>query len=145
MASRDWDEWARKAERAIDVANRGDWKGLFAPGATFADPATDGTDDLRKIAHDTKAMFPDWTQEITSIRGGDDWAVFEWIGRATYAGPGTAPGAGAGVPIEMRGATIVEVDTDGLVTSWRDYLDRKEPEEQIRAALRARAAPQSGE
>jgi ketosteroid isomerase-like protein len=37
----------------------------------------------------------------------------------------------------MHGATIVEVDGDGLVTSWRDYLDRKEPEEQLKAAARA--------
>ena len=127
--SRDWEAWARKAEQAIDVANRGDWKGLFAPGATFADPATESTDDLRSIARDTKAIFPDWTQEITSIRGGDDWAVFEWIGRATYQD----------IPIEMHGATIIEVDEDGLVTSWRDYLDRKEPEEQIRAAVSRRS------
>jgi hypothetical protein len=35
----------------------------------------------------------------------------------------------------MRGATIVEVNGDGLVTSWRDYLDRKEPEEQILQAM----------
>lgn len=138
--SRDWDAWAREAEAAIDVAAGGDWKGLFAPGATFADPATEGTDDLRSIARDTRAIFPDWTQEITSIRGGDDWAVFEWIGRATYTGPtGTEPGSGT--PIVMRGATIIEVDDEGLVTSWRDYLDRKEPEEQIRAAIRAARPP----
>ena len=126
----DWDAWARRAERAIDVAGRGDWKGLFAPGATFCDPATAGTTDVRAVARETRHAFPDWTQEITSIRGGDDWAVFEWIGRATYAGD---PGRGA--PVEMHGATIVEVDGDGLVTSWRDYLDRKEPEDQIRRAV----------
>jgi hypothetical protein len=132
----DWDAWARKAEAAIDVANRGDWKGLFASGASFADPATASTEDLRSIARDTAAIFPDWTQEITSIRGGEDWAVFEWIGRATYTGR-TADEPGSGTRIEMHGATIIEVDEDGLVTSWRDYLDRKEPEEQIRAAVRA--------
>jgi hypothetical protein len=36
----------------------------------------------------------------------------------------------------MHGATIIEVDGDGLDTTWRDYLDRKEPEEQIRKAVR---------
>jgi hypothetical protein len=35
----------------------------------------------------------------------------------------------------MHGATVVEVDDAGRVTSWRDYLDRKEPEDQIRAAV----------
>ena len=127
----DWEAWARKAERAIDVAAGGDWKGLFAPGATFSDPNTPSTDDMRQISRDTRAIFPDWTQEITSIRGGEDWAVFEWIGRATYAGD---PGRGA--RIEMHGATIVEVNAEGLVTSWRDYLDRKEPENQIRRAIK---------
>jgi hypothetical protein len=128
----DWEAWARRAERAIDVAGRGDWRGLFAPGATFADPATAATADLGSISRGTAAIFPDWTQQITRIRGGEDWAVFEWVGRATYRPPAGGPGAGAA--IEMHGATIVEVDADGLVTSWRDYLDRKEPEEQIRRA-----------
>ena len=33
----------------------------------------------------------------------------------------------------MHGATIVEVNAEGLVTAWRDYLDRKEAEDQIKA------------
>ena len=130
-----WEAWARRVERALDVAGRGDWQKLFAPGAVFSDPNTPSTGDVRAIARDTRAIFPDWTQEITSIRGGDDWAVFEWIGRATYVGE---PGKGA--RIEMHGATIVELDADGLITSWRDYLDRKEPEQQIRAAVTAAKA-----
>jgi SnoaL-like protein len=132
----DWDAWARRAERAIDVAAGGDWKGLFAPDATFADPNSPATTDLRKISRETRDVFPDWTQEITTIRGGDDWAVFEWIGRATYQ-PAGSDGPGAGTKITMHGATIVQVDADGLVTSWRDYLDRKEPEDQIRRAVRS--------
>ena len=132
----DWDAWARRAERALDVSGRGDWPGLFAPGARFSDPATTTpTSDLRRISRETRSVFPDWTQEITSIRGGRSWAVFEWIGRATYT-PSSADAPGAGTRIEMHGATIIEVDQAGLVTSWRDYLDRKEPEEQIRAAAR---------
>ena len=128
----DWGDWARRAEQALDMEKRGDWKGLFAPDAVFSDPNTPSTTDVRQISRDTRAIFPDWTQEITSIRGGDDWAVFEWIGRATYAGEG--PGNGA--HIEMHGATIIEVDADGRVTSWKDYLDRKEPENQIRKAAK---------
>ena len=127
----DWGDWARRAEQALDMEKRGDWKGLFAPDAVFSDPNTPSTTDVRQISRDTRAIFPDWTQEITSIRGGDDWAVFEWIGRATYAGD---PGRGA--RIEMHGATIIEVDADGRVTSWKDYLDRKEPENQIRKAAK---------
>jgi len=39
------------------------------------------------------------------MRGGDDWAVFEWIGRATFNG----------TPITMHGASIIELDGDGLI------------------------------
>ncbi len=129
----DWEAWARRAERALDVANRGDWKGLFAPSATFADPHNDSTTDLRRISSQTRRIFPDWTQEITSIRGADGWAFFEWVGRATYSPPDAS---GVPIPVTMHGATLIEVDSDGLVTSWRDYLDRKEPEEQILAGLK---------
>ena len=128
----DWEAWARRAEQALDVAARGDWRGLFAPGARFGDPHTPSTTDLSAVSRQTRHLFPDWTQEITRIRGGSDWAVFEWVGRGTYTRPGTP---GDGTRITMRGATIVDVDEAGLVTSWRDYLDRKEPEDQIRRAL----------
>jgi hypothetical protein len=130
----DWDAWARQAERALDFAQEGSWRDLFAPHATFSDPNTPHTDDLRSVQRATGRIFPDWRQEITSIRGTEGWAVFEWIGRATYA----SDDALNGTPIEMHGATIVEVDADGLVTMWRDYLDRKEPELQLRAAAKHR-------
>lgn len=135
----DWQAWARRAEAAIDMRRPKDdpdrvpWKELFAPDATFTDPATPETTDTRTVARDTADVFPDWHQEITSIRGGDDWAVFEWIGYATYMG-GVQDGViGSGAPIEMEGCTIVEVNDDGLVTYWRDYLDRKQPEQQVKA------------
>lgn len=130
----DWEAWARRAEAALDVAARGDWKGLFARDATFGDPHTPSTRDLGRISSQTKRIFPDWTQEITTIRGGDDWAVFEWIGRGTFT-PRGAPAPG--IPVTLHGATLIEVDSEGQVTHWRDYLDRKEPEEQILKALQA--------
>ena len=111
MAGRDWDAFARTLEAALDMGTKGGFRELFAP------------------------VMPDWRQEITSIRGGDAWAFFEWIGYATYRSR-DGNGPGDGTPITMHGATIIEVDGDGLITSWRDYLDRKEPEDQIRAALR---------
>jgi hypothetical protein len=129
----DWDGWARRTERALDFRQEGSWRDLFADGAEFGDPHTPSTTDLRAVQRGTAEIFPDWRQEITTIRGGDDWAVFEWIGRATYAGRGGDDPL-AGTPVEMHGATIVEVDAAGLVTKWRDYLDRKEPEQQLRAA-----------
>ncbi len=131
----DWEAWARRAERELDVAQSGNWKGLFAPDATFGDPHTPSTKDLKRISSQTRRIFPDWKQEITKIRGGEDWAFFEWIGRGTYNREGQ-PGDGS--PVTMHGATVIEVDANGLVTHWRDYLDRKEPEEQILAALKRR-------
>jgi hypothetical protein len=132
----DWDAWAKQAERALSFEETAtSWRDLFAADATFTDPNTPDTGDLRSVQRDTARIFPDWRQEITSIRGDEDWAVFEWIGRATYAGRSPEDPV-AGTPIEMHGATIIEVDGDGLVTRWRDYLDRKEPEQQLRAAAK---------
>jgi SnoaL-like domain len=129
--SRDWDDWARRVERALDVVHRSDtdFQDLFAPGATFIDPTqTATTKDLPDVSRATQAIFPDWTQEVTSIRGGDDWAAFEWIGRGTFAWKGKNTGRA----IEMEGVTLVEVDADGLVTKWRDYFDMKGVEEQMK-------------
>jgi limonene-1,2-epoxide hydrolase len=35
----------------------------------------------------------------------------------------------------MTGATVIEVDSEGKVTSWRDYLDTNEPAQQISRGL----------
>ena len=95
---------------------------------------TPWTTDLHKVARDTDAIFPDWNQRVDRIRGGEDWAVFEWTGTATFH-----PGEGkAGIPISMTGATVIDVDADGKVTAWRDYLDTNEPTQQIQAGPRAR-------
>jgi SnoaL-like domain len=123
----DWDAYARTLEAALDMRGGTGFRDLFAPGARFADPANAPTGDVRDIQRQTRQIFPDWHQEITSIRGGENWAVFEWIGRATF---------NETTPITMHGATILELDHDGLITSWRDYLDRKEPEDQIRKAMK---------
>ena len=135
MAGRDWEPFARILEQALDMSTKGGFRELFAPNATFADPANPPTEDLHDIQRQTRAVMPDWRQEITSIRGGDDWAFFEWIGHATYRSR-EGGGPGDGTPITMHGGTVIEVNTEGLITSWRDYLDRKEPEDQIRAAVR---------
>jgi CDP-glycerol glycerophosphotransferase (TagB/SpsB family) len=56
--------------------------------------------------------------------------VFEWTGTATFKS-----GKGPGIPVSMEGATVIEVDSHGKVTSWRDYLDTNEPMQQIQAGL----------
>ena len=63
---------------------------LFAPGGRFCDPVTPWTTDVRKVARDTDAIFPDWAQRVDRIRGGEDWAVFEWTGTGTFTPAGKA-------------------------------------------------------
>ncbi|HEX3793398.1 MAG TPA: nuclear transport factor 2 family protein [Acidimicrobiales bacterium] len=121
----DWEAWARRFEN-LDGAD--DFVALFAPEGVFRDPVTPWTTDVRKVADDTNALFPDWRQRVDGIRGGADWAVFEWTGTGTFQG--SIP-----IPITMEGATVIAVDGDGLVLSWRDYLDTNEPTQQIQAGL----------
>ena len=128
----DWNDWMRRCEAALAQPDGDSWQRLFAPGATFSDPHAASTTDLDAIAAQTRRLFPDWSQQVVALRPGDGWAVFEWIGRGTYSGPGAPP---AGVPVVMEGATVVEVDAAGLVTRWRDYLDRRGVEDQVRAGL----------
>lgn len=123
----DWDAWARSFEA---VKGPDAFAGLFAEGGRFCDPVTAWTTDVRKVATDTDAIFPDWAQRVDRIRGADDWAVFEWTGTATFKA-----GEGPGIPISMQGATVIEVDGQGKVTSWRDYLDTNGPTQQIQSGL----------
>ncbi len=138
-AQRDWEQWARAFE---SVKGPDEFAALFAPGGRFCDPVTPWTTDVRKVARDTDAIFPDWAQRVDRIRGGNDWAIFEWTGPGTFnAGDGAA-----GIPITMSGATVLEVDPDGKITAWRDYLDTNEPTQQIQAGLEGRQGRQgSGE
>ena len=129
-AERDWDAWARAFE---SVKGADEFAALFAPGGEFCDPVTPWTTDVRKVARDTDAIFPDWSQRVDRIRGGTDWAVFEWTGTGTFT-----TGDGPGVSIAMEGATVVDVDADGKVTSWRDYLDTNQPMQQIQAGVEAK-------
>jgi hypothetical protein len=122
----DWQAWAGRIERGAGADH---FVELFAEGGVFCDPVTPWTTDVRKVGEETDRLFPDWKTQVDSIRGGEDWAVFEWTGTGTFRS-----GADPGVPIEMHGATVVEVDGRGKVTRWRDYLDTNEPLQQIRMA-----------
>lgn len=123
----DWEVWARRLEQ-----HKGpdDFESLFADGGLFCDPITAWTTEVRAVAEHTDELFPDWSTKVDRIRGGSDWAVFEWTGTGTFSSGSGDPG----VRIVMSGATIVEVDAEGKVTRWRDYLDTNEPREQIQAA-----------
>ncbi|MGP0029029.1 MAG: nuclear transport factor 2 family protein [Acidimicrobiales bacterium] len=124
----DWQKWARTYESIEGVDAFAD---LFAPGGRFCDPVTDWTTDVRRVASETDKIFPDWKQRIDEIRGGDNWAVFEWTGTGTFRTE-----TGPGIPIVMEGATVIVVNADGKVTSWRDYLDTNQPLQQIQVGLK---------
>jgi len=130
----DWQAWARRFEQ---VRGPEGFANLFADGGLFCDPVTEWTSDVRSVAEHTDQLFPDWNSKVDRILGGSTWAVFEWTGTGTFqSGQSGQSGAEAshGVPILMHGATIVEVDDQGKVTRWRDYLDTNEPLNQIQAA-----------
>lgn len=116
----DWRAWAQRLEAALGPG--GDFPSLFAAGAVFSDPVNPPTSDIASIDEMTKATFPDWRQEITSVHGDDVAGAFEWIGRGTLHGT---------VPVEIHGCTAVDVDERGLVVRWRDYFDLKAIEAQV--------------
>ena len=104
---------------------------LVRPRRTLLRPVTPWTTDLHKVARDTDAIFPDWTSGWTASGAAR-------IGPSS-SGPAPAPSTPArarpGIPIEMAGATVIDVDADGKVTAWRDYLDTNEPTQQIQNGL----------
>jgi limonene-1,2-epoxide hydrolase len=119
-----WEHWVRRAEAALDLtagATVQDWRALFAPGGTYEDPVNPTTADVDSIHEMTKATLPDWRSTVTSVTAGADGCAFEWIGEAT---------AGRS-PVSVQGCTVVEVNSDGLVTRWRDYFDMKGLETQF--------------
>ena len=114
-----------------------DFAALFAPGGAFCDPVTPWTTDVHKVARDTDAIFPDWKQRVDRIRGGDGLGRLR-VDRHRHLHDRRGQ---PGIPIRMKGATVIDVDADGKVTSWRDYLDTNEPTQQIQAGLEAGGNP----
>ncbi|HXX89264.1 MAG TPA: nuclear transport factor 2 family protein [Acidimicrobiales bacterium] len=121
----DWQAWAATTQVALAVGSERRFRDLFAPGGTFSDPVTPATTDIESIEQVTESAFPDWRQEITSIRGDGTSCAFEWVGRGTLGGT---------TPIRIEGCTVVAVDDAGRVTAWRDYFDLQAVERQARAA-----------
>lgn len=121
----DWAAWGERLEAVLGPEGKGQFQGLFAPGAEFSDPVNPPTTDLAAIEQLTEDSFPDWSQEVIAIHGDDRGGAFEWIGRGSLGGA---------IAIEIRGCTMVEIDDAGLITRWRDYFDLKEIEDQVSAA-----------
>ena len=122
----DWQDWTKRLKTALGADATVRLRELFASGGVFSDPVTPPTTDIKSVEDITDASFPDWQQEVTASHGDPTGGAFEWIGRGTL---------GPGLRIEMHGCTMVELDTDGQVTRWRDYFDIKEIEAQMGATV----------
>ena len=71
----DWEAWARRVERALDVAGRGDWQKLFAPGAVPAYGYNEGgvafgfrVDDIEAASRELAAAGCELLGEVTRMR-----------------------------------------------------------------------------
>jgi hypothetical protein len=130
----DWEAWRRRLVQALDFRTAEPrFRDLFAAGGTFQDPSMAATTDIASAEASTVAFCPDFHQDLTSFRHGDDWATFEWLGTGTFVGLGD--GSGKGAVMALAGMTMVSVDAAGLVTGYRDYLDRQEMIEKVQAAI----------
>jgi len=122
----EWDDWTTRLKSALGADATIRLRELFAPGGAFTDPVTSATTDIKSVEDVTDASFPDWTQDVTAAYGNARGGAFEWVGRETL---------GADTVIEIHGCTMVELDSEGLVTRWRDYFDLKEVEKQMGASI----------
>jgi limonene-1,2-epoxide hydrolase len=122
----DWDDWTKRLKLALGADATVRLRELFASDGVFSDPVTKSTTDIKSVEDITDASFPDWQQEVTASHGDSTGGAFEWIGRGTIGGT---------IRIEMHGCTMVELDTEGQVTRWRDYFDLKEIETQRGATI----------
>lgn len=107
--------------------------GLFADGATYEDPGTEGPRDasvVREIADDLRAALPDLTFEIVAITGDSSRWMAEWIMRGNHRGVFRASVAPTHQPVTLAGVDVFALDT-GRIRSVRRYYDQKAWVEQM--------------
>lgn len=125
----DWQAFAREFEEITDgrIAGSSDrWQAKFAAGGTFQDPVQGPTTDYEAVIRITQMATPDWHMRVTHVAASESSAALEWVGEATLLGR---------VPITVHGCSVVEVNDDGEITRWRDYMDLKEIERQAADAF----------
>jgi hypothetical protein len=129
----DWEPWARRFEAMYRPGDRG-WFALFAPDAVYQGPHLGPIADMGAVHDVTESMFARFGWQITSIRGTETWAVFEYTFSGAYIGPGAPP---EGTPVVAHGVCIIDVDDAGLVTGMSEYARPGEVETQLARARRA--------
>ncbi|MCG3174397.1 MAG: hypothetical protein GMKNLPBB_02631 [Myxococcota bacterium] len=99
----------------------------FAPGGVYSDPATDGSipgAEIGRVIGPLCAAFPDLVFERSAAAGDNGRYVVEWAMRGHNQGalrPGISP---TGQKAVLRGASLFEVDVDGI-HAVRGYFDQK--------------------
>lgn len=100
---------------------------IFASGVTYLDPFV-GPEPIRvqamgEYVQQLLAAFPDLHFEVKEVRGGDDFAVFEWIMHGRNTGDSAVHPA-TGRALSLPGMDVLEV-RDGRIQAIRAYFDRQ--------------------
>jgi steroid delta-isomerase-like uncharacterized protein len=118
---------------------------IYAEDALFEEVVLDGAtthsrDELRAYAGALYAAFPDFTAKPVSGFVSGNWAVVEWVLTGTYSGQFGSLPPGTGQPVELRVATVLELDDDELIRRDSEYWDSATVLTQLGAMPEAEAA-----
>jgi steroid delta-isomerase-like uncharacterized protein len=101
---------------------------IYAEDALFEEVVLGGAvthsrDELRAYAEALYAAFPDFTATPVSGFVSGNWAIVEWVLTGTYTGQFGSLPPGTGQPVELRVATVLELDDDGMIRRDSEYWD----------------------
>jgi steroid delta-isomerase-like uncharacterized protein len=101
---------------------------IYAEDALFEEVVLGGAvthsrDDLRAYAEALYAAFPDFTATPVSAFNSGNRAVVEWVLTGSYTGQFGPLPQGTGQQVELRVATILELDDEGLIQRDSEYWD----------------------
>lgn len=107
-----------------DLAVFGD---IFGADVTYLDPIVGpepiGLPAMGEYVQQLLTAFPDLRFEVKEIRGGGDFAVFEWVMHGRNTGDSDAHPA-TGRTVALPGVDVLEV-RDGRIQAIRAYFDRQ--------------------
>ena len=101
---------------------------IYAEDALFEEVVLGGAvthsrDDLRAYAGALYGAFPDFTATPVSGFVSGNRAVVEWVLTGAYTGQFGPLPPGTGQQVELRVATILELDDEGLIQWDSEYWD----------------------
>jgi steroid delta-isomerase-like uncharacterized protein len=101
---------------------------IYAEEALFEEvvlggAVTRGRDELRAFAGEVFAAFPNFTATPVSAFVSGNRVTVEWILTSSYTGQFGPLPPGTGQRVEVRVATVLELDDDGLIRRDSEYWD----------------------